>query len=154
MLLKEVCTLDVVCCGVDTRVTAAAQLMRNRHVGDLVIVQDPEERVPLGVITDRDLVVEVLGNGLDPATTTLGSLMQRPVVIANEKEDTAVVLERMRTHGVRRVPVVDAHGAAMGIITLNDLLKVLVDEAAALVEIMSRGQDHERRTRRSPPLGR
>ncbi len=151
MLLKEVCTLDVVCCGVDMRVTAAAQLMRTHHVGDLVLVQDPEEeRVPLGVITDRDLVVEVLGNGRDPATTALGSLMHRPVVIANEKEDTAVVLERMRTHGVRRVPVVDAHGAAVGIITLNDLLKVLVDEAAALVEIMSRGQDRERRTRRSP----
>ena len=53
--------------------------MRHRHVGDLVVVDDPEnEGVPLGVVTDRDLVVEVLGNGLDPAKTNVGSLMRTP----------------------------------------------------------------------------
>lgn len=149
MLLKDVCTLDVVCCGAQTRVLAAARLMRTHHVGDLVVVEDTEgDRVPLGVITDRDLVLEVLGDGVDPATATLGSLLQRPVVIAHEDEDTSVVVERMQTHGVRRVPVVDAHGAVVGIITLNDLLRVFVDEAAKLVQIMSRGQSHERRRRR------
>lgn len=149
MLLKEVCTLDAVCCGPQTRVLAAARLMRTHHVGDLVVVEDPEgDRVPLGVITDRDLVLEVLGNGLDPATATLGNLMQRPVVIANEEEDTSAVIERMHTHGVRRVPVVDGHGAVVGIITLDDLLRVFVEETAKLVQIMSRGQDHERRARR------
>jgi len=107
MLLKEVCTPEVVCCGAQTRVLQAAQLMRHKHVGDLVVVGDPQEdRVPLGIVTDRDLVVEVLGNGLDPATTTLGSLMHKPVVIANENEDTTTVVARMREHGVRRVPVV------------------------------------------------
>jgi CBS domain-containing protein len=149
MLLRDVCTLDVVCCSAETRVLAAAQLMRSRHVGDLVVIEDPDEdRVPLGVITDRDLVLEVLGNGLDPATTTLRSLLRRPVVIAHEDEDTSVIVERMHTHGVRRIPVVDTHGATTGIITLNDLLKLFVDEAATLVQIMSRGQNHERRTRR------
>jgi CBS domain-containing protein len=149
MLLKEVCTLDAICCGPQTRVLAAAHLMRTHHVGDLVVVEDPDhERVPLGVITDRDLVLEVLGNGLDPATTTLGALIHRPVVIAREDEDTSVVIERMHSHGVRRVPVVDQHGAVVGIITLNDLLRVFVDEAAKLVQIMSRGENQERRTRR------
>lgn len=148
MLLKEVCTLDVVCCGTQTRALEAAQLMRHQHVGDLVVVDDPEERVPLGMVTDRDLVVDVLGNGLDPATTTLGSIMHKPVVIANEDEDTATIIERMRMHGVRRVPVVDRNGVAVGIITLNDLLRVCVDEAQALLQIMSKGQGHERRSRR------
>jgi CBS domain-containing protein len=149
MLLKDVCTLDVICCSADTRVLAAAHLMRRHHVGDLVVVEDPDdERVPLGVVTDRDLVLDVLGNGLDPATTTLRSLVHRPVVIAGEQEDTTAVIERMRTHGVRRVPVVDGHGAVVGIITLNDLLRVFVDEAATLVQIMSRGENQERRTRR------
>ncbi|HTW76026.1 MAG TPA: CBS domain-containing protein [Steroidobacteraceae bacterium] len=149
MLLKEVCTLDVACCGAQTRVLAAAHLMRTHHVGDLVVVEDPdEERVPLGVVTDRDLVLDVLGNGLDPATTSVGSLMQRPVVIAREDEDTSVVVERMQSHGVRRVPVVDAQGAVVGIITLDDLLRVFVDEAAKLVQIMSRGQNRERRAHR------
>jgi CBS domain-containing protein len=130
-------------------VLQAAQLMRHKHVGDLVVVGDPQEdRVPLGIVTDRDLVVEVLGNGLDPATTTLGSLMHKPVVIANENEDTTTVVARMREHGVRRVPVVDRQGATVGIITLNDLLRVLVDEADGLLQIMAKGQNHERRSRR------
>lgn len=149
MLSKEFCTTDVVCCGPETRATAAAHLMRTHHVGDLVVVEDPEEeRVPLGVITDRDLVVEVLGNGLDPATTSVGSVLRRPAVIAQESEDSSTVVERMRTHGVRRIPVVDRHGTVVGIIALDDLLRMIVDEAATLVQIMTAGQNRERRTRR------
>jgi CBS domain-containing protein len=124
--------------------------MRTHHVGDLVVVEDPrdEERVPLGVVTDRDLAIEVLGHGRDPAATTLGSLIRRPVVLAHEEEDTSAVIERMRAHGVRRIPVVDARGSTTGIITLDDLIRIHVEQAAALVQIMAQGQDVERRTRR------
>ena len=84
MLLKEAWTANVVCCGPQTTVLQAASLMRHRHVGDLVVVDDPEDEArPLGIVTDRDIVVEVLGKGLDPAKTTVGSLMRTPVVIAN-----------------------------------------------------------------------
>jgi len=76
-----------------------------------VVVDDPEEEcTPIAVITDRDLVVEVLGNGLDPATTMLGALVYRPLVIANESEDISEAVARMRTHGIRRIPVVNAGG--------------------------------------------
>lgn len=149
MLLKDVCTLEVVCCGARTPVRDAARLMRSKHVGDLVVVGDPEEeRIPVGVITDRDLALEVLANGLDPATTTVADLVRRPVVIANEEEDTSTLIERMRTHGVRRVPVVDRAGATVGILTLDDLLKGLVDRAHALLQVMQTGQNRERRERR------
>jgi CBS domain-containing protein len=150
MLLKNVCTPEVVCCSRELGVREAARLMRSRHVGALVVLAGPEEdRVPLGVVTDRDLAIEVLGDGGDPAATTLGSLMHRPVVIAHEDEDTSVVIERMRAQGVRRIPVVNAHGVTVGIITLDDLLRVLVNEASSLLELMSRGEDLERRSRRS-----
>ena len=149
MILKDVCTMDVACCGAETTALEAARLMRRRHVGDLVVVDDPDEgRVPLGVVTDRDLAVEVLGNGLDPQTTTAGMLMQRPVVIASESEETAQAIERMRTHGVRRVPVVDARGAVVGIVTLDDLLRHLADEARALLDIVDIGRKREERARR------
>jgi CBS domain-containing protein len=66
--------LDVVCCTRRTTVLEGAHLMRRRHVGDLVVVEDDEvEKEPIGVITDRDIVVEVLAKGLDPATTLVGS---------------------------------------------------------------------------------
>jgi CBS domain-containing protein len=149
MLLKDVCTANVVCCGRQTTALQAASLMRHKHVGDVVVVDDPEDDgVPLGIITDRDLVIEVLGNGLDPAKTTVGSLMRTPVVIAHESEDTAQVIERMRTHGVRRLPVVAHEGEVVGIITLNDLLRVFVTDAGALLDVMTKGQKNEQHLRR------
>jgi len=149
MLLREVCTTDLVCCGADTTALEAAALMRHRHVGDLVVVDDPaEDRIPLGIVTDRDLAIEVLGNALDPSKTTLASLMRTPVVIAQESEDTSQVIERMRAHGVRRVPVVGRNGAAVGIITLDDLLRLFVADASALLEVMTKGQKHEQHLRR------
>lgn len=149
MLLKDVCTPNVVCCGPQTTAVEAASLMRHRHVGDLVVVSDPqEESAPLGVVTDRDIVVEVLGNGLNPATTTVGSLMRTPVVIAHESEDTTQVIERMRTHGVRRIPVVAHEGEVVGIITLDDLLQLFVADAGALLDILKKARTNEQHHRR------
>ena len=149
MLLKEACTPDVVYCGPDTRVVEAARIMRSKHVGDLIVVQDPEgERIPLGVVTDRDLVVEVLARDLDPATTKLVDIMRTPVVIAAESEDTAQAVERMRAHGVRRIPVVGLSGGLVGVITLDDLLKQFSTDANALLDVVVKGQSHEHRARR------
>ena len=144
MLVKEICMGNVVVCGPETSATQAASLMRHRHVGDVVSVDDPNgQSVPLGVVTDRDLVVEVLGKGLDPAKTSVASLMRTPVVIARESEDTGTVIERMRAHGVRRLPVVAGEGEIVGIVTLNDLLKAVITDAGALLEVMTKGQMNE-----------
>ena len=149
MLIKEICMGNVVVCDPQTSALQAASLMRHRHVGDVVVVDNPvSEGVPLGVVTDRDLVVEVLGNGLDPAKTNVGSLMRTPVVIARESEDTATVIERMRTHGVRRVPVIAGEGEIIGIVILNDLLKAVIADAGALLEVMTKGQLNEMHNRR------
>ncbi len=149
MLLREVCTPDVVCCSAQISALEAARLMRHKHVGDLVVVDDPKkERTPLGVITDRDLVVEVLGNERDPAATIVGTLLHTPVVIAQESEDTSQLIERMRAHGIRRVPVVDQQGGVVGIITLDDLLRLFVTDASALLDIMAKGQQREQHSRR------
>jgi CBS domain containing-hemolysin-like protein len=71
--------------------------------------------------------------------------MRTPVVIAQESEDSVPVLERMRMHGVRRVPVVDGQGVVVGIVTLDDILRMIVTDAAALVEVMDKGAKSERR---------
>ena len=149
MLLKDIYTPDAVCCAPDMHVTDAARLMRDKHVGDVVVVDDPQdERIPLGLVTDRDIVVGVLAQGLDPAGTTVMSIMRKPVVIASETEDSADVLTRMRTNGVRRLPVVNGRGGLVGIVTLDDLLGLIVDEATSLLQVVNRGQTRERRTRR------
>ena len=149
MKLKEMCTAGVVCCGAQTTAHEAARLMRHKHVGDVVVVDDPgEEGVPLGIVTDRDLVVQVLGNDLDPAKTTVGQLMRKPIVIAHETEDTSEVIARMRSQGVRRIPVVAREGEVVGIVTLDDLLRQCVVDANGLVDIMNRAQSSEQHSRR------
>ncbi len=149
MQIKDVYTPDVVCCSRGTDARAAAGLMRQHHVGALVVVNDIEnDRSPVGLLTDRDLVVEVLAEGLDPQATGVDALTRKPVVIAQESEEIEVVLERMRTHGIRRMPVVDHLGLVMGIVTLDDLLEKVADAANALVQVSRRGQKHERQTRR------
>lgn len=149
MLLKDLCTPDVVSCTPDCSALHAARLMRQHHVGDLVVIEDAEtDPSPIGMVTDRDIVIEVLGRDLDPAKVTLRQIMRKPAVIASVSEDIAQALERMKTHGVRRIPVVDGGSSLVGILCLDDLLKRLAADAAALAEVISREQDREHRLRR------
>ena len=149
MLLKEICTLDVASCGRGVGILEAARLMRQYHTGDLIIVDDPDgDRVPAGIVTDRDIVVEVLAKGLDPAETKVAQIMSGKLVIAAAEEDTSDAIERMRLHGVRRLPVVDHDGRLMGIVTLDDMLKLHAAQAAELSGIVSKEQNREHRTKR------
>jgi len=149
MLLKDLCVLDVCCCTRETSVSAAAKIMRQQHVGDLVVVDDTEQdREPLGIITDRDIAIEVVAKNLDPAKTKVGEIMRTHIVIASGSEDSAVALQRMREHGVRRVPVVDAAGGVVGIITLDDMLRAHAEEATQLAEVASKERSRESRERR------
>jgi len=152
MLLNSFCMLDVAHCSPRTTVLEAAHLMRRHHTGDLVVVDDDDggddKLTPLGVITDRDIVVEVLAKGADPAHTLVSQVMHTPVVIANSHEDSSTVLERMRTHGVRRIPVVGDDGVLVGIVTSDDMWKRLAADAHVLTEIVNKEQNHEQRARR------
>jgi CBS domain-containing protein len=149
MLLKEICVLEVASCGRDAGILEAARLMRQHHTGDLIVVDDPHgDRVPVGIVTDRDIVVEVLANELDLATTTVAQVMSAKLVSAGAAEDISEAIERMRLHGVRRLPVVDHDGSLMGIVTLDDLLKLHVAQASALADIVSKEQSREQRARR------
>jgi CBS domain-containing protein len=149
MLLKDLCTPDVVYCTPRTTILDAARLMRQRHVGDVIIVEDEEsEQTPLGLITDRDIVVEVLAQERDPATVMVRDIMRTPVIIAHASEDAADALERMKRHGVRRIPVMSEKRRLAGIVTLDDLVRQLAVDAAALAEVIVREQDREHHTRR------
>ena len=149
MLLKEICILDVASCGRGAGIAEAARLMRQYHTGDLIVVDQVDgERVPVGIVTDRDIVVEVLAAGLDLAETKVARIMSSKLVIAGAEEDTSDAIERMRLHGVRRLPVVDHAGRLVGIVTLDDMLKLHAAQAAALSDIVSKEQNREHRTKR------
>jgi CBS domain-containing protein len=149
MKLKDLCVLDVASCTPQLTIVEAARLMRQYHTGDLVVLDNgDEEREPVGIITDRDIVVEVLAKGLDPAKTTVREIMSTQLVVASASEDYAEALQRMATHGVRRVPVIDEERCVVGIVTLDDMLRVHAAQANRLLDIVGKEQVREQRTRR------
>lgn len=149
MKLKELCVLDVACCRKETTIAEAARLMRQHHTGDLVVTDESDgTQEPVGVVTDRDIVMEVIAKGHDPDRTRVSEVMGSPVVVASGSENVATAIDRMRTHGVRRLPIVDDRGAVLGILTLDDLYRVLAEHTAALATIVTKGQTRENRGRR------
>lgn len=148
MAIGEVCNREVVVVSSGTSVSDAAQLMREHHVGDVVVVRQKDGRnEPIGVVTDRDLVVEVIAEELDPVTLTVGEIMGRGVIVV--KEDTGVFesIRYMRENGVRRMPVVDGSGGLAGIVSMDDLLELLSEELMLLSRLTQFEQQKEVTTR-------
>ncbi len=148
MPVGEICNREVVVAERTTTIVEAARLMRRYHVGDLVVVDEVQgRRVPVGMVTDRDLVVEVIAREQPFASCTVSAVMSATVVCVPETAGVIEAIQLMRSHGVRRVPVVDAGGALVGILAADDLLDLLAEELSALARIAPRGQEREVRSR-------
>jgi CBS domain-containing protein len=148
MHIGEICTVQTVYCKRDETVQGAALLMRQHHVGDLVVVDQPNgERVPIGIVTDRDIVVSVIALGLDPGSLLVGDIMTDDLLTAHEEDDVYATIERMRARGIRRVPVVNADGGLNGIVSADDLLEFLAEEMGELSRISTHQQAREKRAR-------
>jgi CBS domain-containing protein len=148
--IGEICSREVVFTTRETTVAAAAKLMRHHHVGSLVVVErlNGGKRLPVGIVTDRDIVVELTAMDLDPAVITVGDIMGEPLVIARESEGLLETMEIMRYKGVRRLPIVGADGQLIGIVTIDDLLEVLAEQLTELAKVVAREQVRESATRR------
>ena len=135
---------EVVTAHRGTKVSEAAQLMRKHHVGDVVVVDEIDGReVPCGIVTDRDIVITVIAQGVDPEGVVLGDMMSSDVVVGRETDGVADTIQVMRTKGVRRLPIVNALGTLVGIVTADDLLALLSDEMIALTTLVAREQRRE-----------
>jgi CBS domain-containing protein len=149
MPIRDVCVHQVVHVGRETTIADAAQLMRRHHVGDLIIAEaDGDEPRPVGIITDRDIVLSVVAPGLDPNVITVGDLMGEDLVTAHEDLGVAECIYRMRSRGVRRLPVVNDRGSLVGIVTVDDLIEMLSNELAEISRLIAREQGREAQTRR------
>jgi CBS domain-containing protein len=149
MTVGEVCKRSVVVVAKNETIVDAANHMRASHVGDLVVVEDRQgRRVPVGIITDRDIVVgAVAPNSGHIENLLVGDIMSPEVVTARETEPLEAALKKMEEHGIRRLPVVDGDGALVGIVTLDDALQVLTEQQIGLVKIVVQEQRHERHFR-------
>lgn len=148
MKTGEVCNRTVVIVGRETPLGEAAKLMRENHVGSLVVSKNTYGRKPLGIVTDRDMVVEVMAADLDYRTLTVGEIMGDKLVIAKEADDSLDTLKLMRASGVRRIPVVTDKGDLAGIVTVDDLLEIVAEELEDIVHAIGNEQHKETKRRR------
>jgi len=131
MNIGDICKHNVVTARPADDLIKAAQLMRSKHVGYLIVVEPEVEESsfrPIGVLTDRDIVIEVVAGGADPKALTVGDAMtEQPVTVADTSSIT-VALTEMRRIGVRRLPVVGHRGQLVGIVSLDDIIDNLALE--------------------------
>ncbi len=145
----DLCNREVVVAYRDTPLAEAARLMREHHVGSLLVAIDRgKERVPVGILTDRDIVVAVVAKELDPRTLKVGDVMTAGIVAAREEDGLSDILRLMRERGVRRVPVVTESGALAGILTLDDLLEIASEELGGFVGTIGHERSRETHLRR------
>ena len=140
----DLCTRQVVVAPPSLSVDEAARLMRERHVGCLVVVEQGDGgRLPVGILTDRDIVLAVVAKDADAKTLRVGDVMTATVASVRESDTLYDVLSTMRSRGVRRVPVTGPHGVLAGILTLDDVLNALAGQLQALGMVVGREMRQE-----------
>ena len=147
MAVGDVCSRDAVIVFPKDTVGDACRLMREHHIGSLVVVDDGRRNRPLGMFTDRDVAIGVVALGLDPETTLVEAAMRPGVVAVPESRAVGDAIALMRDQGVRRLPVVDQAGRLVGVLAADDLLDLLAGEISDLAVMVSRGMTREHKER-------
>ncbi|NCT85337.1 MAG: CBS domain-containing protein [Comamonadaceae bacterium] len=141
----DICSRIVSVAYPELAIDEAARVMREHHVGCLVVVEavSEEERHVVGMLTDRDIAMGVVADAHDAQTLRIGDLMSRDVVSVREQDTVLDALALMRQKGVRRVPVVGVQGLLIGILAIDDILAILAEEMQALAAAIAAAQRHE-----------
>ncbi|MEZ4483213.1 MAG: CBS domain-containing protein [Syntrophotaleaceae bacterium] len=148
MRVGEVCNREVVVIVKNATLLEAAKLMRSQHVGDLVVVEERDgHRIPVGILTDRDMVIGLIAEDVALDAVSVGDIMSFDLVIARESDGWFETIERMRDRGIRRLPVVAENGSLVGILTVDDMLDLLAEQLTALVRLVASERRHEEQRR-------
>jgi CBS domain-containing protein len=140
----EFCNREVVVIEKDASVAEAAALMRKYHVGSVVVVDALEgARKPVGVLTDRDIVLEFVARDFSPAEVSAGDAAGHELVTVDEEAGLFETIEIMRDHGVRRLPVINSGGGLVGLVASDDALELLAEQLSYLVRLVGRQQRQE-----------
>ncbi|MCM2296581.1 CBS domain-containing protein [Rhodoferax sp.] len=152
MKLKEFATSLVAVVEPETSARVVAQLMRRHHIGALVVVDARDKNKPVGIVTDRDLVLELMSEGLDPAVFTAGDIMSVDLVSASPDMDAMDAVQLMRKYRLRRLVIMDATEHLAGIVTIEDVLALLTRELAELAVDLGSARDRETREPMAKPI--
>lgn len=143
MKISEVCSRDLVSVPAGAPLSEVARLMRERNVGAVVVTKAPADQpVVVGIITDRDIVCAQLERAADLSRLEAEQVMTRNPLVLNEDDSIENAIRHLRARGVRRAPVVSAHGTLVGMISTDDLVGLLARELAQLAHLL---EQHTRR---------
>ena len=149
MTIGQVCNREVVFIHAQASIPEAARLMREHHVGDLVVIKEKSgKRVPVGIVTDRDIVLEVIAEGVDMDDVNVGDIMSNNLVTARESDGFLETIKVMRAKGIRRLPVVNDDNELVGILSVDDLIDLFSEQIVDLARLISREQDREKSGRK------
>ena len=146
--IGEYCNREVVFATKNMSIPEAAQLMRQHHVGDLIVVDETDgKRIPVGIVTDRDMVIEIIAKSLDLNDFYVGDIMSSQLVNIQNRETVFDTIRLMRAKGIRRIPVVNQEGSLEGIMTVDDILGILAEEMSELARIPQSEKKNEAQIR-------
>lgn len=117
----------------DTPVSDVAKLLVAQHVGDVIVVQEGK---PVGILTDRDLVVRVMAAGSDPKTVKVRQVMSGPLITINAQEELGTAIALMGRYGIRRLPIVDESGCLVSILTMDEIIQLGLAGSPELTRII------------------
>ena len=148
MTVGKFCNREVIIADKNSSIAEIAKLMRKHHVGDVVLVNDKGGRAtPIGILTDRDIVIELIACDVPLDSVSAGDVMSYELVTAREEDSIWDTLQRMRAKGIRRVPVVNDKDELEGILSVDDLLELFAEELNLLAKGPFREQLVEGTTR-------
>jgi len=121
MQVKDLMTTDPVCCTAHTALPEVARMMVDHDCGEIPVVENTSSKLPVGVVTDRDIVCRTLANGLNPLDLTAADCMSKPIVTVTADMSLEECCRIMEERLIRRLPVVDDRGSCIGIVALADI---------------------------------
>lgn len=148
MIIGGICNRDVITVTKDASILEVVQEMRKHHVGDVIVTErDNGAGKPLGIVTDRDIVIELLAEEVELGTVNVGDVMSMTLVTAPHNADLFETLRFMGIKGVRRIPVLDDDGGLYGVLSVDDIMTFLTKELSFIAEIATRQIERERSSR-------
>lgn len=144
MSAGEYCNRDVIVIDKTESVREAVKLMRKHHVGDVVVVEKQgNTSIPIGILTDRDIVIEIMAEDVNPDSVNVGDVMSYQLVTTLEETRLLDAIKLMRIKGVRRLPVVNVQGELQGILSADDILELIVEQLSDVVSLISKEISNE-----------
>lgn len=141
----DICTRIVSIAYPSLAIEEAARVMRDQHVGSLVVVEEiaQDDRRVVGMLTDRDIVTGAVAVQRELPGLRVADLMNKEVVTVREQDSVMDVLAMMRRKAVRRVPVVGPHERLIGVVAIDDILELVAQQMQALASAVGAAQRHE-----------